>query len=227
MTVLADISGQFIFFIVFAAIGVINWWLEKKKKEAESDSPPSGRPQSPATGGSGNESEQERLRRFLEALGVPQPPAPPPVQQPLPRPQPVAPPPGPRLRPVPRPAAQTMERRMQSPKPAAKVIRRPKPPVVPEAEEFPEAGRIEEAASSIEKISGEFEQMNVQVAMPPVQTLEHPARLATEFAGTTTVLRREDSPLTTSVRAMLRRPADIRTAFVAMEILGPPRGLQS
>jgi hypothetical protein len=223
---LASSSGQFIFFIVFAAIGVINWWLERKKKQAESDLPPPGRAQSSPTGGSGTESEQERLRRFLEALGVPQPPAQPPVQQ-APRPQPVAPPPEPRLRPVPRPAAQSMERRMQSPRPAAKVIRRPKPPVVLEAEEFPEAGRLEEAASSIEKISAEFEQMNVRVAMAPVQTLEHPAHLASAFAGTTTVVSREDSPLTGSVRAMLRRPADIRTAFVAMEILGPPRGLQS
>lgn len=225
MMILAEISGQFIFFIVFAAIGVINWWLEKKRKAAESDTPPSARPESPSTGGTGNEPEQERLRRFLEALGVPQPPAPPPVQQAPPR-QSIAPPRDPRLRPVPRPAAQTMERGMQSPVPVPKAFRRPKPPVVLEREEFQEAGRLEEAASSFERIAGEFEQLNVRVAMPPVQPLEHPARLATSFAGTTTVLSREDSPLTASVRALLRKPSDIRATFVAMEILGPPKGLQ-
>jgi hypothetical protein len=223
--ILADISGQLIFFIVFAAIGVINWWLEKKKTEAASQEPPPFRPQSPSTGGSEGDSEQERLRRFLEALGVPQPPAPPPVEQRR-QPEPEAPPPEPRLRPVPRPAAQSMERRMQVPRPAAQVVRRPKPPVVIEPEEFQVGGRLEEAASSIERISGEFEQMNVRVAMPPVQPLETPAQLATTFAGTTSVLRREESPLTESVRALLRKPSDIRATFVAMEILGTPKGLQ-
>jgi len=96
-----------------------------------------------------------------------------------------------------------------------------------EAEEFPEAGRLEEAASSIEKISGEFEQMNVRVAMPPMQPLEAPGHLTSAFAGTTSVLQRPDSPLTESVRTLLRKPSDIRATFVAMEILGPPRGLQS
>ena len=39
MIVLADIPGQLIFLIVAAAVGVVNWWLEKQKKKAE---PPEG-----------------------------------------------------------------------------------------------------------------------------------------------------------------------------------------
>jgi type IV secretory pathway VirB10-like protein len=224
--ILADISGQFIFFIVFAAIGVINWWLEKKKKEAESDSaPPPNRPPRAPREPSGTDSEEERLRRFMEALGVPQPPRQSPMQAP-PRQKPATPVPAPRLRPVPRPAAQTMERRLQSPKPAARAFPPPKPARSPQPEEFQKAGRIEEAASSIERISGEFEQMNVRVAMPPVQPLETPAHLASAFAGTTSVLTRQGSPIAVSLRAMLHKPADLRAAFVAMELLGPPRGLQ-
>jgi hypothetical protein len=91
---------------------------------------------------------------------------------------------------------------------------------------MPRAGRIEEAASSIERISGEFESMNVRVAMAPVQTLERPAHLATSNAGTTSVLERGGNPLVASLRRTLTNPTDIRAAFLAAELLGPPRGLQ-
>jgi len=219
--ILADISGQFIFLIVFAAIGVINWWMEKRKKDAASGSTPQiTRPQHSAGADSGGESEQERLRRFLEALGVPQPPA----QQP-PRPQPVAPAPAPR--PARRPVVQTMERRAPSPRPQPRVVRAPKRPVFPEPEEFKEAGRLEEPARSIERIAGEFEQMNVRVAMQPVQSFEQPDHLAGAFAGTTSVLTRQGSPIATSLRKLLHNPTELRAAFVAMELLGPPKGLKS
>ena len=48
-------------------------------------------------------------------------------------------------------------------KPSQQTVRRPKP-VVAEVEKMQRAGRIEDAASSIERISGEFEVMNVRVA---------------------------------------------------------------
>ena len=88
------------------------------------------------------------------------------------------------------------------------------------------AGRIEEPASSIERISGEFSAMNVRVAMPPVRTLEKPPHLAMGTAGTTSVLERVGNPLVASLQRTLTNPVEIRAAFLAAELLGPPRGLQ-
>jgi len=230
MIPLADIGGNLIFLIVVAVVGVINWLIEKGKKAKDGGAgQPPQRP--PAAGGGGNDSEQERLRRFLEALGVPQPP--PAQPRPLPQPAPQQSRPKPAQaslpHPVQRQVAQPIAGRMQGTtpqrKPAQQVIRRPKP-VVAEREEMQHAGRIEDAASSIERISGEFEAMNVRVAMPPVQTLDRAAHLATANAGTTSVLERDANPLVASLRRTLTNPKDIRAAFLAAELLGPPRGLQ-
>jgi hypothetical protein len=224
-------AGQFVFLIVFAIVGVINWWLEKKKKESQPGSPQSPSPSQKPVASSGNDSEQERLRRFLEALGVPQPPPAQPRPQPQPAPQASRSIPAQAglPHPVQRQVAQRIEGRMQGTKPLRKppqqVIRRPKP-VVAEPDEMQRAGRIEEAASSIERISGEFEAMNVRVAMPPVQTPDRPAHLATVNAGTTSVLERDANPFVASLRRTLTNPKDIRAAFLAAELLGPPRGLQ-
>ena len=222
------IEGKLIFFIVAAAVGAINWWLEKKKKESQSASPqPPAAPLKPIPGGAGNESEQERLRRFLEALGVPQPP---PAQQQSRPPPPRQIPATPQPQPPPRAVVRTRDRQPQAAravqKPAQKIVRRPTPPVAIEPEEMHRAGRIEDAASSIERISGEFGGMNVRVAMPPVQTLERPEPLATANAGTTSVLERGGNPLVASLRRTLTNPTEIRAAFLAAELLGPPRGLQ-
>jgi hypothetical protein len=225
------IEGKLVFLIVAAAVGAINWWLEKKKKESQSGTPQSPTPSQKPAASSGNDSEQERLRRFLEALGVPQPP--PAQQQTQPRPQPQASRPIPAQaglpHPVQRQVAQRIEGRMQGTQPPKKppqqAIRRPKP-VAAESEEMQRAGRIEDAASSIERISGEFQAMNVRVAMPPVQLLDRPAHLATANAGTTSVLERGGNPLVASLRHTLTNPIGIRAAFLAAELLGPPKGLQ-
>ena len=230
MIPLAIIEGKIVFMVFAAVVGVINWWLEKKKKESQSGSPqPPAPSHKPIAEGAGKESEQERLRRFLEALGVPQPQAP--QQQAQPRPQPARPvPPQASLpHPVQRQVAQRIEGRMQGAKPVRKrppQSIRPTKPVVPAREEMHRAGRIEEAASSIERISGEFETMNVRVDMPPVQGPVRPAHLASANAGTTSVLERDGNPLVASLRRTLTNPTEIRAAFLAAELLGPPRGLQ-
>ena len=217
MIPLAAIEGKLIFVVVAAIVGAINMWLEKRKKDSASNSPQP--PAAPRQSATGSESEQERLRRFMEALGVPQPQQPPQPQRQIPA--------TPRPQPQPRTVVRARDRQMQAAKPAQKTIRQPKPQVVIAQPEMQRAGRIEEAASSIERISGEFSAMNVQVAMPPVQSLERPAHLATANAGTTSVLERGGNPLVASLRRTLTNPTDIRAAFLAAELLGPPRGLQS
>ena len=226
MITLASIEGNIIFIVVAGIVGAINWWMEKKKKEKESSggsAQPSPRPQQSATN-SGSD-EQERLRRFLESLGVPQP------SQPQ-RPQPAAAAPATRQsQQIQQRVAQPIEGRMQLPRPAAKKTakpaRTPKPVPAQRRQEMARAGRIEEAAASIERISGEFSGMNVRVAMEPVQTLENTAHMATGNAGTTSVQERGGSPIASRLRRLLHNPTDLRAAFVAMEVLGTPRGLQS
>ena len=115
---------------------------------------------------------------------------------------------------------------MQTPrpqlKPVPRAVRPPKAPVVFEPEEFAEAGRLEGPASSIERISGEFQAMNVRVDMPSMQMPKTSAN-----AGTTSVTEREGNPLVASLRRTLTNPTEIRAAFLAAELLGPPRGLQN
>ena len=226
MITLALIEGKLIFIVVAGIVGAINWWLEKKKKEKESaggSAQPPPRPQQPAANSGGD--EQERLRRFLESLGVPQPPPPQ-------RPETAATAPGTRQsQHIQQRVAQPIEGRMQSPGPSvkkpAKQIRTPRPVRAQQPQEMARAGRIEEAASSIERISGEFSGMNVRVKMDPLQTPDQPAHMATGNAGTTSVLERSGSPIASRLRRLLHNSTDLRAAFVAMEVLGTPRGLQN
>ncbi|MEQ1851402.1 MAG: hypothetical protein ABMA01_07400 [Chthoniobacteraceae bacterium] len=232
MILLADIPGNIIFLIVFAAVGVVNWWLERKKKQAESDETPQPRrPQARPTVGPApaGESEQERLRRFLEALGVPQQPgAPQPPAQSPPRPmREITPPPTPR--PVPRPIERPV-RRAFAPQPRNLVPTgrpteipvpraRPRPQFL-EQDEMKEAGRLEGPAAAIEGISSEFQHMTME-------QLGVPAQLAEGTTGPATVVRNAAAPIVESLRLALRSPADLRTVFVTMELLGKPRGLQN
>ena len=231
MTLAANIQGNLLFLIVFAAVGVVNWWLERKKNQAaanekQSPSRPQPRANAPAAGG---ESEQERLRRFLEALGVPQQPGQPQPPQQV-RPQAMQPAPQ-----IPAPASRTIRqkveptRRTHIPEPRriptptrAAAAHRPAPrrPAIPEPEEFREAGRLEESASAIENVSSEFQHMTME-------QLGVPAHLADTASKPATLTRNAAAPVVESLRLALRTPADLRTAFVTMELLGKPRGLQS
>ena len=228
MIPLASIEGNAVFVVVVAVVGVINWLIEKSKKTSGSaPQQPSPRPQRPADTAAGD-SEQERLRRFLEALGAPQQPQAAPPSQ---RPQSVAPRPTKPSQEISRRISQPIKGRMPSPRSAAqaptRTARASKPARVQQTEEMARAGRIEEAATSIERISGEFSGMNVRVEMEPVQTLGRSAPMGIGNAGTTSVVERGGSPIAATLRKLLHNPTDLRAAFVAMEVLGTPRGLQN
>jgi len=220
----ASIEGKLIFLIVVAVIGFINWVMEKAKKPADGESSkPSPAPRRPSD--DGNSDEQERLRRFLEALGVP-PPGAQPRQQPQPR-QLSQQPPVKISRPMQRSVAQKSRPVAQLPKPQIRPIILQRPPLVRETHEMRPAGRLENAASSIENISGEFGAMNVRVTMQPLQTPDRPEHMGTGNAGTTSVMERSGSPIAARLRELLHNPTDLRAAFVAMEVVGTPRGLQA
>lgn len=208
----ASIEGNLVFLIVVAVIGVINWLIEKvKKKPDDESSKPVTTPQRREITDSGG-SEQERLKRFLEALGNPQ--MPPPQRQAPKQAQPQ------RI-----PAQKTVKQQQQAARASTKP--KPKPQVIPEPEEFQAAGRLEEAAKAIEQVSSEFGVMNVRVEMPPVQKLENMRQLATANTGTTKVAGHESSPLVAILRRSLSTPGNARLAVLTAEILGPPKALRN
>ena len=200
---------EIILYIAAAVWGVITWIRNKKSEQSESAPAPTQRsqPLRPAptpTQTQTQDAEAERLRKFLEALGVPanqQPPKPVPA---APRPTEAVP------RPVQAPArpAQRLQPR-HAPKP---VVRKPVPVV--EEEEMALAGRLEEPANAIEQV---FDTMSKGMAMQPVPELERRAEADGERQVQPTAVTGK------SIHDLLRSPDSLRRALVLREVLGPPR----
>ena len=94
MTILASVEGQVIALVIAGIIGLINWL---SKKNESTGAPPVPQPRAPQTDA---DAESERMRKFMEALGLPAEQAPKPIPRPpIARAKP-APPPLPRARPL-------------------------------------------------------------------------------------------------------------------------------
>ena len=161
-----------------------------------------GRPVRPAAPPS--ESDAERRRRFMQALGLPEESPPPPPVQPRtavnPRPLlPVNPPsPGGRLYRVP-PALPTTGRRTQAP--AVTTVQKPAPAPAPVAVLQPAPPRPSRPLATI------------------------PSAPATTPAARGLALQQQDHPAA-ALLLKLRDPGAIREAIILREILGPPKALQ-
>lgn len=188
-------------FFGLAALALIFKWLtskaEKSQAESEKDDAGASPPhETPAPRRPPPQSEEERVRRFLEALGVPQgTPPPPPV-----RPRQAAPP-------VPRPA--------QKPKVKRSFVQ-PLPPLVATPEDFspppqPSAAPPLPTVVHVAPLRSEFEEPSLP--SPPVL----PAIRRAASIPPVPVM---------SLGAFLRSPGSVRRAIVLREVLGPPRGLQ-
>lgn len=129
---------------VGAAIWAVISWVRNKSGEQTEQPPvePGPRPVQQAT------SEEERLRKFLEVLGVPKTP-----QMPQPR------------RPVPQRPAKRL-----APQP---VVRKRAPIVEPE--EMALAGRLEEPAAAVEQVGAAFDTMSKGMVIQPIAELERRA----------------------------------------------------
>lgn len=212
---LASIEGNIAFLVLAAIVGIINWIAKKNEV------PPDPTPRKPRTTRSG-ESEEERLRRFMEALGVPsdQPPPKPverrPVQPvPMPKIQPRGPLVAGRDHPMGRSAG---ERKVAvSPMPPPMPVRTRTAPPVP--------------AVAVER----KEVVDVPVAMPSIIDTVSSHVTAIPFEASHAQMRdayntvpevNKDRALE-GVRELLGSPADLRRAFILKEILGAPRSLQS
>ena len=103
---LASIEGQVVALVIAGIVALINWMM--KKPEAGNAAAPAPRP--------GADAEAERMRKFMEALGLPANQAPKPVARPAVRRAQAAPPPIPRARPlVPAPAPRLPVERLHVP----------------------------------------------------------------------------------------------------------------
>ena len=190
--------------LVLAGIALVFRWLSGQGSKEDSEKPgspsPNERPQRPPA-----ESEEERVRRFLEALGVPPGSAPPPPVRPRPSAprrvvtpsQPKAPPKVKRSWVQPLPPLVTTPKEMTYP-PARPPAPAPPPPVV--------------------------------LAPPPPVVIAASAPTAMSPRGAPSA-RPQAAPVSVatmgSLGAILRARGSVRQAIMLREILGPPRGLQA
>ena len=233
---------DFSILILVGLFALGKWLVENwgKSETPPSDSPPPS-PSTTSRPGAGADTDEERMRRFMEALGLPAHGVPPPRVNP----RPVQPPP------MARPAASVEER-----PPALSTVRPPSPfgpagPISAEREaryaewkkkarpDRPDRKPIAETLEPIAPMKPIGRAASTSETAPQMEVSSIPsldfvdpvrqAEAAVQAAGNVdrpenaAVLRRGLQPL----RAELRDPAALKKAFILREILGPPKGLQS
>lgn len=198
----AGIEGNLLVLVVMAVIGIINWLTSRKSEDQQPPSKPS-QPSAGSTRRPPANSEEERMRRFLEALGVPtdsgQRPVPPIVAQ--------------------QPQRKRREQNQQQ-QPRKEKKRKPAPPPLPEERSLDELPAPREAAGRISLPE------LVVPAVPEFRELQVPAGAMPPQAGAEAPVERRRSVVVEEIREDLRSAAALRSAFVLREILGPPKALQ-
>jgi hypothetical protein len=185
-------------FLALAGVAFVFKWLTshaagdpEKPETPPPNEPPSRRP--PA------QSEEERVRRFLEALGAP------PGTQP--------PPPIRRRSVAPRPAVSPVPQPQRPPKVRRSFVQ-PLPPLTT----APPEPVVVEAAPPPTLIA--------PLVPPLLPPLAAPIASLPPLARTSKAVKLRALPAG-SLGALLRKPGGIRQAIVLREVLGPPRGVQA
>jgi len=219
---------QWPIFLIVGLIALVKWLMENSGKfqgdesddipdpdPSQRNRPASPRPPRPNAGAfPGGETEEERMRRFMEALGLPKEGVPPP-------------------RPAPRKAAPVKPdiRHLGRPIPAPAAARRTK--ISPPLETggplptLPKTASVGETAPSME------------VTSIPQMTFGEPLQVARSVAVEVSSAVTQPSPrpapkkppretaVQAALQEQLRDPASLRRAILLREILGAPKGLQS
>ena len=198
--IVAAIDGDWVVPLLVVVIGFINW-ISGKLKSAGAPTP-TVRPTPPARSRTAETSEEERMRKFLEALGVPSD-APPVPAKPIPR----QPPP---LRPEARkPVRQVVAREVKAPPPL---------PIEPSLDEESAPSLPVEQFTLPSFVVPEFQEFTTVSSTIGAIPTERPIT-ATAIA---------DAPARSDLlRYSLASREQLRSAFLLREILGPPRSLQS
>lgn len=208
MITLAAGGGDYLFLVIMLVAGLINW-LATKAKEGK-PSPPAPRrpaPRPDASQAPGADAEAERMRRFLEALGVPA------AEAERPAPAPVAPPPVPVAR---RPAPPPLPPRESSLDEAETTTEPARRIHIPELQ-TPVVREIETLSSRVAAdADGEF--VTFAGAMREEPEFEHCAGVVSAQV--------DRSGAAGAIVERLRSQADVRAALILGEILGRPKGLR-
>lgn len=216
MILAANIEGQLLVLVLMVIFGIASWIGNKLNEKKQPPQTPRA-PGEPPPRRDAAESEEERMRRFMEALGLPtDQPASPPQQQRPPAPQ----------RPVERPRS--------GPPPIPPIVV-PPPFFMPAR---PRPKQIAPPPIPAERSLDELETTSLpveQITLPELVTSEvHEFETVTSSitaAHTRAPLLREAAPVSSAssvhalLRAALSSPEQLRSAFVLREILGPPPGL--
>jgi hypothetical protein len=192
--------NDLLIFLVLAGIALIFRWLTgqgSENSEKPESTSPNERPQRPPA-----ESEEERVRRFLEALGAPPGSATPPPVRPRPTaPRRVVTPSQPKVK---RSWVQPLPPLVTTPKEVTYPPARPPAPAPPPPVVLAPPPPVVIAAPAPATIGPRVAMSGTAQAVPPLA----PAALG-------------------SLSAILRTPVSVRQAIMLREILGPPRGLQA
>jgi hypothetical protein len=162
MPILANIEGQIVFLVIAGIVALVNWLRQKAEEKAATNPPPT--PRQGAGPVAENEAEAERMRRFMEALGLPADQVPKPRQRPAPA---AAPPPLP---------ARAKKQKRQKPAPQQRV----------EEIHIPELRTNEVSEFQTQSAAVEFHTKSAEVSAIPTErraqaaVAEAPARTAAE-----------------------------------------------
>lgn len=235
---IAVIEGKVIFYLVIALIGAVNLFLDKKKKQdAGNDRNTDNTFTTKPTGSVRDQSsEEERLRKFLETLGVPSTPqAPPrPVAPPLTRPA-MQMPQNPPARPTTPPSSQIIypptharAQKTVAPPVIQPPKRKPAPSLISaQEEEGPQRKSQGDApAYGIVETNQEFKIVSAQPATLSSAT-ETMAQVAARPMAVPTTTATGATAMSLHILTALHKPDDLRALVVLREVLGPPRSLQS
>jgi hypothetical protein len=197
---------QIFFLVLVAIVGLARWIIQsaEKKKNAEAERQSSAPPPNLPPGHAPAQTEEERVRRFFEALGIPTSTTPPPPKQPR-----QVTPKKPRAKPTISPI---------DPFPVQRPRIAPPPPIASSVTTFPEPPPVPPPPP---------------IAVPPVARLE-PVLTAYDVRNLGDTWSTEPAPsaeaLAPSASGMWPRFATadgLRDAIILREIFGPPRGLQT
>lgn len=210
LTIAASDLGDYMFLVIMLVIGLINW-ISNKLKEGKA-APPAPRPaQSPLESAPpAADAEAERMRRFLEALGVPADDAPP-----LPQAAPAAPRPAfgaPRSAPPPLPEReQSLDEAETTTEPVEHIH-------IPElrTDSLPEFETISSRVSA--DSDGDFVTVSSAISAVP-ECPRHPEAAPTPAPA--------QGAVRDTIVARLRSRPDLRAALILSEILGRPKALRA
>lgn len=235
---LAAIEGNLIYLIAAAAYGVFAWWNDRRQKKAAAEEearqaaqPKDSTSAQTAQPAAGAGSEEERMRKFLEALGVPSGPQSPPLRPtPAAAPAPPKPPPQKPASPTlaPRPVSMPIPPPMMRPRPSSAApvhAPRPRPPVrveEPVPAESRDPGHLQMPVAVADQVSTDFSRAHQE----QMSSAELPSIMAAAMgnAPTTGVSARFVSAQGQALRELLRSKESLRAAIVVSEVLGQPKG---